>query len=183
MATLIDSYSESNTATNVNISGGVLFQGTGQSFTTTGTQYNLYSAKFYMSKNGSPTGNATAKLYSLTGTYGTDSAPTGAALATSGNFDVSTLTGSNQLVELLFTGVNSILLSASTQYGVSIEYSGGDASNYVMVGTDNTSPTHGGNGFIKAGASWLGLSGNDDPFYIYGDLPSSANRMMMGIGN
>ena len=55
--------------------------GTGQSFTGNGG--TLDSCVFELGKSGSPTGNAVAKIYNHTGTYGTSSKPTGAALATS----------------------------------------------------------------------------------------------------
>ena len=59
----------------------------GQSFTGNGLILN--SAEFYLKKKGSPTGNAVVKIYAHSGTYGTSSVPTGSALATSDNFDVS----------------------------------------------------------------------------------------------
>ena len=52
---------------------------------------NLSSVQFYIRKTLSPTGNAVAVLYAHTGTFGTSSAPTGAALATSDEVDVPSL--------------------------------------------------------------------------------------------
>lgn len=114
----------------------------GHSFTATGGV--LDNVKFYLKKAGSPTGNAVAKIYAHSGTYGTDSAPSEAALATSTNFNVSTLTGSFVLTTFTFTGGNKIVLTEGTRYIAVIEYSGGDVSNYVDVATDS-SPSHGGN--------------------------------------
>lgn len=163
-ATLDDNYSETNqdSSTTLN-SGGVV--AVGQSFTGNGGQVSR--AKFYLKKTGSPTGNATAKIYTHSGTFGTSSIPTGTALATSDNFDVSTLTTSFALTGLKFTGSNTITLTNTTKYVVSIEYSGGDASNNIQVGYDGSSPTHGGNYSSETGTTWTAQSGRDTCFYVY----------------
>ncbi len=134
----------------------------GQAFTSGGG--TLLQAKFYLSKSGSPTGNAVAKIYAITGTYGTDSKPTGAALATSDNFDVSTLTASLQLITLTFSGVNQISLTASTKYFVTFEFTTTDSVN---VGLDASSPSHGGNYAFEQAGVWTGLSTKDIIFYVY----------------
>lgn len=174
MAVLLDSYSESNQDENDRLGaenvGEARYERYAQSFDPgAGT---LDSAKFYLLKIGSPTGNAVAKLYAHSGTYGTDSVPTGAALATSGTFDVSTLTGSYVLYTFNFTGGDRYALQAATKYCIAIEYNGGDASNHTSVGGDHSSPTHGGNASRwQAGAWSVGIDGGveaDLPFYVYG---------------
>jgi hypothetical protein len=161
--TLDDSYSESN-----DVPGAEAFLSAsyateaGQCFTSGGGE--LDSAKFYLKKDGSPTGNATAKVYAHSGTYGTSSIPTGAALATSDNFDVATLTTSMQLVTLSFTGANRITLSA-TYYCVDLAYAGGGETDYVMLGNDTSSPSHGGNAFDNYGG-WTAQV-YDGIFYVY----------------
>src|SRR5947207_971022 len=93
---------------------------TGQSFTSNGGL--LSSAQFHLAKNGSPTGTAVAKLYAATGTFGTDAKPTGAALATSGTLDVSTIpTFPQTLMTFTFSGANQYLMVAGTVYCIALE--------------------------------------------------------------
>jgi len=129
---VIDSYSETNYADiTLNIYNGS-YTGASQSFTGDGN--NLGSSKFYLKKFGSPTGNAVAKLYDHSGTFGTSSVPTGSALATSSTFDVSTLTTTAQLIEFSFDGTYTLV--NGTKYVITIEYSGGSGANQVQVGFD-----------------------------------------------
>jgi hypothetical protein len=168
---LIDSYSEANQDdyTYVDSAEG---QGVAQTFTGDGSA--LSSAKFYLQKFGSPTGNFTAKLYAVTGTYGTNSKPTGPALATSDAVDVSAIqAGSFALWEFTFSGVNGVTLANGTRYAVSAEFSGGDAVNKVGVGRDGSSPSHAGDGSSLSGGSWTSQA-YDVIFYVYGTpAPSS----------
>lgn len=166
MSALLNSYSESNqSATKAIYSGNwVKFA---QSFSS-GAGGTLDICKFYLKSTGSPTGNATAVLYAHTNTFGSNGIPTGAALATSDNFDVSTLTSSYGLVTFTFSGLNKYAFSASTNYFISFEYSGGDLNNRVDIGTDTTSPTHEGNraGYVSG---WSANSAEDICFYVYID--------------
>jgi len=139
----IDSYSEINKDNGMAIRNGSTTK-LAQSFINSSRSI-LTSCKFYLEKSGSPTGNAVAKLYAHSGVYGTSSVPTGSPLATSDNFDVSTLTTSYQLIIFNFSGSNQYEMSGSTYYCISIEYSGGNASNYIVLGFDWSSPTHLGN--------------------------------------
>jgi hypothetical protein len=113
----------------------------GQSFR--GIDADLDSCSFWLSKTLSPTGNAHAKLYDHLGTYGTSSVPTGGALATSDAFDVSTLTGSDVQIDFNFSVPHT--MSFGTAYVIVIEYTNGDASNYVNVSLDVSSVAHSGN--------------------------------------
>ncbi|NIA09506.1 MAG: hypothetical protein GWP10_07215, partial [Nitrospiraceae bacterium] len=163
---LCDSYSESNFDTLTSLyAGGTEY--VGQSFTNTNVGI-LNSCKLLMSKDGSPSGIGTAKIYAHTGTYGTDGTPTGAALATSDNFDVTSLTEPPALYNLTFSGANRIILQANTKYVIVMSYGGGDSSNKVYVGLDSSSPTHSGNFSYSAnGSSWNADSGIDICFYVY----------------
>lgn len=91
---------------------------------------------------GSPTGNMVAKIYAHSGTFGTSSVITGAALAISAPVDSSKLTSSYQPIEFGFT--TQALLTAATHYVVSIEHPDGGSSDYVHVEGDATG-THAGN--------------------------------------
>lgn len=114
-----------------------------QSFKDTSGQI-LSQIKIYMNDFGSPTGNMVAKLYAHSGTYGTSSVPTGTALATSENVDAGDI--SLVLRWITFDFLDGYQLAGSnTEYCLVIEFSGGDASNYIKPGTDSSSPTHGGN--------------------------------------
>ncbi len=168
--TTSSSYAETNqSGTNSLRTGSTI--GTGQSFTNTSSGV-LSACRFYLKKTGAPTGNAVAKVYAHSGTLGTSSIPTGTALATSDNFDVSTLTTSYALASLTFTGANNITLAASTNYVVTIEYSGGSVGNTLDVGTDTTTPTATGNSSTFTPSTWTAVAGTDLCFYVYtgGDL-------------
>lgn len=175
---VVDSYAETNADAYLALGNGTT-TGVGQSFTSVSfgtTATGCFSTfKFYLKKNGSPTGNAVVKLYAHSGTLGTSSIPTGAALLTSTNFDVSTLTTTAQLVEFTLTSANWYLMASATNYVVTIEYSGGDASNYVQVGYDGSSPAHGGNASTYNGTSWTADSAKDVCFY--------ANRFRYSFAN
>lgn len=158
-----DSYSESYQTTSSSVYNGAPIK-VGQSFTGDGNDLN--SCKFYLKKFGSPTGNVIATVYAHTGTFGSNGKPTGSALATSGNFDISTLTTSYALTTFTFTGANNITLVNGTKYFIVLEYSGGDVSNHLVIGCDDTTLTHGGN-YASYTTSWGSLSIIDVCFYVY----------------
>jgi len=183
MARLIDSYSESNQDASelVNSEGEIRV---GQSFTNSITGI-LDSAKFYLKRGGSgglPTGNATVTIYAETHAtaYGTDSLPTGSILATSATFDVSTLTTSYQLITFNFVGAQRISLNASTYYCVIFNYSGGDSTNYVAVGGDDSSPTASGNNiWYNVVNDWKYRNTRDTCFYVYGADITTGNMFQL----
>lgn len=159
---LVDSYAETEVDAGTNLSDGTATV-KGQSFT--GLTGKILYCKFYLKKSGNPTGNAVAKLYAHTGTYGTSGLPDGAALATSDNLDVSTLGAAYALTTLTFTGAQQYSMSGGTYYVIVLEYSAGDGSNYVIMGCDTGSPTHVGNG-VYYDTQWR-VSVNDRAFYVY----------------
>lgn len=165
---VVDFYSESNQNTQSLLSSDVSItdQAISQSFTGDGS--NLASVELYLDKSGSPTGNAVVKIFAHSGTFGTSSLPTGSALATSDTFDVATLTTSFQLVEFTFSGVEQIALGSGTRYCVVLEYSGGDFTNRVNMGADNTSSTHAGNYGRLRNSVWTAFSTIDNVFYVNG---------------
>jgi len=174
--TNIDFYAEANSD-----SDGSLYNGyntiRGQAFAYGGAGETLDKAKFYLKKTGSPTGNATAVLYACTGTPGTTGDMTGAVLATSGTFDVSTLTTSYQLIE--FTFASPYTLAASTNYCLGVEYTGGTSTNHVEAGYDGSSPSHAGNYFSSAGP----VSGRDAIFYAIHTVTGWVAGKFMGVAN
>lgn len=165
MSDLVDSYSESNSSNDINLSSGDFF-GVAQSFTA--TDRKIVEAQFYAQKAGLPTGNAVAKLYAHSGTFGTSSVA-GALLATSDLFDTSTLPASAALVPFVFSGANQYEMSAETKYVISVEFSGGDAANRMRVFRDNVTVSHAGNESYNNGVWNAEGTGWDLLFYVYGE--------------
>lgn len=143
----------------------------GQAFQVT-SNLNLVSTKVYLQLGeGSPIGNAYARLYAATGTFGTNARPTGSALATSDDLDISTVGASWALYTFNFTGSNQYSMQANTDYVIVYENptSGTvDTSNYLRIGTDTSSPTHDGNEALYENGVWTGYPNIDTIFYIYG---------------
>jgi len=166
--TLVDSYSVSNRDESHALSS-TQNDGLGQCFTPSSSG-TLESVKLLLYKYGTPTGNAVVKLYAMTGTYGTSGVPTGTALATSDNFDVSTATDSWVEYEITFSGANKYSISASTQYAMQIEWNGGNETDYIEVGTDTTSPTHGGNSYAFDNGYYYPYSDEDNCFSVYANV-------------
>jgi len=126
-----------------------------------------------MRKVGSPLGNAHAVLYAHTGTYGSSSVPTGSALATSDNLDVSTIGTGLSLIVFTFSGAEQYEMQADAKYCIVFENPASgtiDGNNRVDFGFDNTGE-HGGNYFRWRSGAWdvWGGGAGDGCFYIYGD--------------
>jgi len=137
----------------------------GQSFT--GIAGNLISCKFYMYSAGTPTGYAYAKLYAHSGVYGTSSRPTGLPLAVSTDkLDVSTLTGTPQLVTFHFDGTYT--LQAGTYYCIVVFYNSSNGANPVKVAKDTATAGASGNEFNGVqGGTFITDSTHDLIFYVY----------------
>lgn len=163
--TLLASYSESNNDDFGRI--GVDFSSVGECFDS-GNGGIINSCEFEINKVGSPTGNIIAAVYAITGTFGTNATPTGSELAHSDNINVSTLPTSRTVTKFTFTGANKIELTPNTKYFVILYWVGGDASNYVAIWADTTSPIFAGNFWDVVGG---GSSGLDLGFYFYIDTP------------
>lgn len=161
-----DFYSESNLISHDNLdSDPTDAQGLGQAFRSNGG--TLDSAQFSLKRQSNPTGNISAKLYAVTGTYGTTAIPTGTALATSDVIDVSTIPTTDGLFTFNFTGANRYLMINGTTYCIVLEYAGGDSSNFITLHTDNTSPTHAGNQVYLQSGAWNANASIDACFYVY----------------
>jgi hypothetical protein len=174
---LIDSYNESNYNYTAYIyhlhpSDIIPKSAEGQSFTMLSSDHMITSCKFYLCKIGSPTGMAHAVLYAHQGIYGTNSTPTGEALATSNDFDVSTLTTSMQLITFTFNSSQQYLMKANTYYCIAFEnpWSGTiDVYNCPLMGFEWGSPTHSGNNCLYFNSSYFpAFTSFDTVFYVYG---------------
>jgi hypothetical protein len=155
------------------IYGGGTYEGGAQSITGDGNK--LTSVTLKLRKVGSPTGNAVVKLYTHSGTFGTSSVPTTPLLATSKNFDVSTLTTSLADYKIEFDDSEFYTLVNTTKYVIAIEYSGGTASDYIELGYD-AAGAHGGNMSTYNGSVWSAVAADDLFFYVRtnGDVTISA---------
>ena len=167
-----DSYSENNQDNGINFgtpTGINIISAVGQAFTGNGGPIN--TVKFYLKKVGSPTGTLTAKIYNITGTYGTDATPTGSPLATSNTVDVSTLSTAYQLIT--FTFPTPYTTTNGTHYIVTCEDSSASDTDYVVAGSDSSSPTHSGNycQYASFNGIWSGSASQDICFYVGGQGP------------
>jgi hypothetical protein len=155
----IDSYASSNQDTMNSIYSSDL-NGVGQ--TITGTGSTLTSISFWLSRTGSPTGNATISVWAHTGTWGSTGLPTGSALATA-TLDVATVSTTAGMVSITFG--SPYTLANGTHYVVTLVYQGGSSGNYIAMGSDASSPTHGGNMVYTAnGTSWTAYANEDNIF-------------------
>lgn len=168
---LSDSFSESY-KDEVADSGYGLATQTGQSFQATVTG-NLTKAKFYLAKVSGTTGNATAKLYSHTGTFGTDGAPA-TLLATSDNVNLSTIADvpTYGLITFTFSGGQQCAMTSGTYYFIVVSFPGdGTAGHYLEIGVDNTSPADDGNISVYLSGTWYSATNPDMIFYVYASTP------------
>lgn len=119
-----------------------------------------------LKKVGTPTGNIVCNIYAHSGSFGTTSVPTGAAIVASVNVDVSKLDTAYRSVEFSFLSSDPLdLLTASTNYVVGFEYDAGDASNYVHIRGLATTGTHGGNRSSESG-TWSAAATDDLRFDV-----------------
>ena len=164
---ICDSYSQTNqdaVITPMYFTGGN-YRNVGQSFTGNGG--TLSTIKFYLRKVGSPTGNLLFFIYAHSGTFGSTGVPTGASLGGSVVYDVTTLTTSFTTISAAPSAICTLV--NGTNYFVTCSMIGvtGDASNYVEMGTDSSSPGHGGNVATWNGTSWAYDASQDACFYVY----------------
>jgi hypothetical protein len=97
----------------------------GEAFTCAVSGKKITSVSIWVSKEGSPTGTAVAKIYSVTGTVGTNAVPN-ALLATSDTVNLSTFPtwSTKEARSFAFSGANQITLTNGTDYAVTVEVSG-----------------------------------------------------------
>jgi hypothetical protein len=134
----------------------------GQSFTA-GQAGDLLTARFWLHViSGSPTGNIRAELYVLD----VSGVPTGAAVATSANFDVSTLTGSSAPIDFTFSDGYDV--AAGTRYGLVVGPGDGFTPGAVLGvrGNNVSGAGHSGARLFNNG-SWATNVGSDIHFEAY----------------
>lgn len=161
-ATNAHSYADTNKDTEVALDANN--NGIAQSFTVGGAAIELSSCAFWLKETGNPTGNVVCKIYADSGGL-----PSGSALATSELIAATDIGTGGGVVDFSFNGPDhQIQLSASTTYHVAVEYSGGDASNYISVGTDSSSPGDAGSMSVLNG-SWAADATQDAIYYVRKD--------------
>jgi len=167
-----------NTGTDYTVGNGTI-TGQAQSYTHGAKDAHIIKAFFRVKKSGSPTGNAVARVYAHTGTFGSSGTPNGATLATSLNLDVSTLTTSYAVKEFYFSTPFEAV--AATNYFIAIEYSGGDVSNFIQV-EGAASGGSAGNRAENTGA-WAASAGSDlnYDFYTSPKLYGQPGALFRGI--
>lgn len=166
--TLADSYASSNinTSFTIKMDGTANIDTYGQSFT--GANGVLKQVDFYLFGQSSATGSLQAKLYAHAGTYGTSSVPAGSPVAVSTNtIDATNVNKTTPTLESFYFD-GTYTLSSSTKYVIVITPAT-NGSGLVYVGTDTTSPTHGGNRsyFEKNILSWTASPSSDIIFNVY----------------
>lgn len=137
-----------------NPGGSGLLPAYGQSFhAPSDVPRRLISGSFNIKKVLAPTGNIYMKLYEHSGVFGTSSLPTGIALAASAAVDVATL--GTSFADVTFTFSDGVLIPGR-DYVITVEYTGGDSSNYVEIqGTLSGGTGHAGNGSNIQSGAWL----------------------------
>jgi len=140
----IDTYASGNKSAQISMYSTTNEQ-VGFAITLAGDK-NIQTVDFFLDKVGTPTADSVmkAKIYAVTGSVGTSGLPTGSLLATSIDVDVSVLTGTFAFVQFTF---EEPYAATAGNFAIFLEYNSGDASNYVRIGTDSSSPTHGSNAF------------------------------------
>lgn len=135
--------------------------------------YKITSARFYLKKQNSPTGNVYVEVYAMgAGTHGTDGRPSDSStpLATSDPVAASGISSSFELVEFTFSDAQRIILSSGSYYCLVLRYEDGDGTNLVVVGEDGSSPTAPGNRcYSPNGTNWFASSSPDLCYYLYGN--------------
>jgi hypothetical protein len=165
---LIDSYSEQYfSGAEVALYATASYTRAGQTFIANKGGY-LSKCKFYLRKVGAPPDYIYANLYDITGTYGTNSKPTGEPLAVSDPVLASTLGTSYALIDFVFSGVNKYLLEKDKKYAIEVYYGYSTSANRVIMGCDTSTKKHSGNGFFGK-STWTGFATYDNPFYVYSD--------------
>ena len=136
------------------------------------------TCKFYLRKLGAPAGNAVAKLYLSSKQDGTAGIPSGAALATSDNFNVATLGAAFALVTFTFSTPYTV--TNGVYYIIVVAYSGGDFANNIRVGEDGSAPSYIGTFAVldSTDNTWYNIDNwpfgdYDVVFYVYITLPST----------
>lgn len=142
------------------------FYSYGEAFSCDETK-NISTVKFKLLNDDSATGSGYAVLYAMKGIYGTSGEPTGSALATSSDLDLSTLNTSTPTWET-FTFSSSYQMVSGTKYCICWEH---DSTSEVKIRYAYTDTAHDGNACFEdnEGDSWDHQDDRWILFEVYGD--------------
>ena len=135
-----------------------------QSFTAD-KDINLKQAQFRLYSTAGATGNVYARLYAHSGTYGTDSIPTGAVLAQSDVIDAATI-GASAAWET-FTFSTPYALTKDAHHCIAVYYDGSDT---VTAYADNGLGAHDGNYAQIVTGTWSATATRDLCFVVSGEI-------------
>jgi len=172
---LIDNYPESNYGATRIVNADD--SGVGQTFISD-SNYNLTTVSFYVGWSVSDTHDTQAYLFNVSGSPTVpNSVNLSDALASS---NVINATGSPENLTLTNYTFNYPLI-AGQEYAVVLTLKNRSRTvtgDNLLVGWDNTTPTHAGHAVYRANGgttAWTGSTGYDTIFYAYGELVSQAN--------
>jgi hypothetical protein len=155
----------------VSVYSSVTYDKVGQTFASAG-MLEISGFCFALSKVGAPTGTINLSVKAHTGTFGSTGEPTGAALASSRSYDVSTLTSTSLPTDrFFFPLITPITGPLGTYYTVEFDLTGvtGDGTNYVNVWADSElAGSSSGNLFYDTGAGYTAVSNRDLLMRVYG---------------
>lgn len=179
-APFVDGYDVSNSNANFTLVGTGGFNQVGQTFMGNGSRIN--TAYFWVTKIGAPTGPIYARLYNVTGTYGSTALPTGSAIASSTSIDASTISTTSTLYAFPFT--TPYLLANGTPYAVTLDVTGDSFGGSDRLSLRNTlsSGTHAGNRATYDNLisfAWTTSASQDICFMVTGNPPFTGSGAML----
>ena len=123
---------------------------------TVGAKYKLKKVVFWLHKNGNPTGHVVARLYNMTGTYGSTGKPTGSPLATSELIDISQIGSGTGEFTFIFVGGQQYVMLKDQAYCITMEVHDGnvDPNNNIQAASVTNPNIHDGNGAHYKNGSW-----------------------------
>ena len=193
LAASIASYTSGNYF-GFSMSTGVYSASNGESFTTPddGIYYDIDTMSFYIQRNGSScSGSAEGRLYSISGTYGTDDVPA-TLLATSDSYDLAAVGSSAMNIEFEFS--DTYTMSPNTHYFAIMHLNSMSGCTYISMGRDNNTNGYSGSAVDYSGGSWTNYTGYDVTFsvtgtehegdpepepLVYGDFPVPTGQAFM----
>jgi hypothetical protein len=111
--------------------------------------------------------NARCAIYSITGTYGTNSTPNILLGKSTTTINQNSLLTSAAYYDFVFNG--TLFLETGEHYALALEMEDSlDYSGYIAPGYDNTGPTYDGNAFNYISTGWGNSAGIDLVFTVYG---------------
>lgn len=149
---VIDSFSDSNSNGTQGINSAI--SGYGQTFH--GSNATINSAQFYLKNGTGETGSVSAKIYAMSGSYGSTGVPTGSALASSTSISGALIPTTTSPITFSFP--SPLTISSGTDYVLTLEITSSNGTG-ILIDRDSSSPTHGGNISFFSGGSWGSPSG------------------------